>query len=301
MKVSKRVIATLIVIGIVVSIAYYWYTLQQLNVVFTWIEWSPEILREGVNAEFRVRVENWVAFPRSYTLPIYLEKWGGSRVKVSTITISLGPGEKKLITFNITFKEPGFYKLIIGEGDLHLHQLLYVSPLNRTNVFRFAVFGDNRPKDNVMPQPGTFKELIREGNMLHNIPILDGDYIYIPSSVNKEVYILGAVETPWHFLYKESMTLMQVITFARGFTPDAKKEVLVIRGGMTHPRVFKIDTNKILAGDERDFPLRPNDIIYVPDSAISTWNNLLDKIMPSLEAVQSGWMLNEIYQQIDGN
>jgi len=148
--------------------------------------------------------------------------------------------------------------------------------------------------------PVDFKELIREGNMLHNIPILDGDYIYIPSSVNREVYVLGAVETPWHFLYKESMTLMQVITFARGFTLDAKKEVLVIRGGMTHPRVFKIDTNKILSGDERDFPLKPNDIVYVPDSAISTWNNVLEKIMPSLEAVQSGWMLNEIYQQIDG-
>ncbi|MFO7895641.1 MAG: SLBB domain-containing protein [Candidatus Cloacimonadales bacterium] len=148
--------------------------------------------------------------------------------------------------------------------------------------------------------PIDFQELIREGNMLHNIPILDGDYIYIPSSVNREVYVLGAVGTPWHFLYKESMTLMQVITFARGFTDNARSEVLVVRGGLSHPRVFKIDTAKILAGEAQDFPLKPNDIVYVPDSPIASWNKVLSLIMPSLEAIQTGWMMNEIYKQVGG-
>jgi len=148
--------------------------------------------------------------------------------------------------------------------------------------------------------PINFKELIREGNMLHNIPIVDGDYIYIPSSVNKEVYVLGAVVNPWHFLYKESMTLMQVITFANGFTANAREEVLVVRGGMNHPRLYRINTRRILAGEAQDFPLRPNDIVYVPDSPIASWNTTLSLIMPSLEVIQSAWLLNQIYDQIDG-
>jgi polysaccharide export outer membrane protein len=148
--------------------------------------------------------------------------------------------------------------------------------------------------------PVDFQELIREGNMLHNVPIIDGDYIYIPSSVNREVYVLGEVGTPWHFLYKESMTLMQVITFARGFTDNAKSEVLVVRGGLSHPRIFRVDTAKILAGEAQDFPLKPNDIIYVPNSPIASWNKVLSLIMPSLEAIQTGWLMNEIYQQVDG-
>ncbi|MCK4957277.1 MAG: polysaccharide biosynthesis/export family protein, partial [Candidatus Cloacimonetes bacterium] len=118
--------------------------------------------------------------------------------------------------------------------------------------------------------PVSFKELIREGNMLHNIPLIDGDYIYIPSSVNREVYVLGAVGTPWHFLYKESMTLMQVITFARGLTDNARDEVIIVRGGLSHPRVFRINLSRILAGEEHDFPLKPNDIIYVSNTPIAS-------------------------------
>lgn len=146
--------------------------------------------------------------------------------------------------------------------------------------------------------PVNFRELVREGNMLHNIPIIDGDFIYIPSSVNREVYVLGAVGTPWHFLYKESMTLMQVISFARGMTENARNEVIIVRGGLSHPRIFKINISRILDGEEHDFPLKPNDIVYVTDTPIASWNKILNMITPSLEAVQSGWMLNEMYKSL---
>ncbi len=148
--------------------------------------------------------------------------------------------------------------------------------------------------------PVDFKALIREGDMLHNIPLIDGDYIYIPSSVNKEIYVLGEVGKPWHYLYKESMTLMQVITFSNGLAETATSEVAIIRGGLTHPRIFKIDINKILKGEAHDFPLKPNDIIYVPKSPIAKWNKLLGLIMPSLEAVQGGWMMNEMIKDTLG-
>jgi polysaccharide export outer membrane protein len=142
--------------------------------------------------------------------------------------------------------------------------------------------------------PVNLQALVREGDMLHNIPLLNGDYIYISSSVNREVYVLGEVGSPNHFLYKESMTLMQVISFAGGFLNTANLNVVVVRGGLTHPRVFKVDIKAILAGKSKDFPLKPNDIIYVSRSPLASWNNILQLLMPSLEAVQSGWMLQEI-------
>lgn len=142
--------------------------------------------------------------------------------------------------------------------------------------------------------PVNFQALVREGDMLHNIPLLNGDYIYISSSVNREVYVLGEVDSPNHFLYKESMTLMQVISFAGGFLNTANLHVIVVRGGLNHPRVFRVDVKAILAGRTQDFPLKPNDIIYVSRSPLASWNNILQLLMPSLEAVQSGWMLREI-------
>jgi polysaccharide export outer membrane protein len=142
--------------------------------------------------------------------------------------------------------------------------------------------------------PVDFQELIDKGNMLHNIPILDGDYIYLPSAINKEVYVIGEVTQQGHFAYKLNMTLMQAIAFAEGFTTNAKGNVFVLRGGLHHPRIYRIDTKAILQAKIMDFPLKPNDIVYVPRTPLATWNQVLAMVMPSLQAVQTTWLLNDM-------
>ena len=145
--------------------------------------------------------------------------------------------------------------------------------------------------------PVDFVELVRKGDMLQNIPLVDGDYIYIPSSVNREIYVIGEVIAPGHFLFKESMTVMQVISFAQGFKETSTSEIAVIRGGMNHPRIFKINFKSILKGETRDFPLKPNDIVYVPRSKLAEWNKMIGLITPSLELIQGGWMVKEIFKK----
>ncbi len=142
--------------------------------------------------------------------------------------------------------------------------------------------------------PVDFQELIDNGNMLHNIPVLDGDYIYLPSAINKEVYVIGEVLQQGHFAYKLNMTLMQAIAFAEGFTDSAKNQVFILRGGLHHPRIYRIDTRAILQAKIMDFPLKPNDIVYVPRTPLATWNQVLAMVTPSLQAVQTTWLLNDM-------
>ena len=191
---------------------------------------------------------------------------------------------------------PGIYKI---ESDMRVADAIAVarglsSGIFQNNTVELADLERSYLVRNNRILPVDFRALIREGNMLHNIPLINGDYIYIPSSVNREIYVLGEVETPWHFLFKESMTLMQVITFARGLKPTAQPEVIVIRGGLSHPRVFKVNIRKILNGEAPDFPLEPNDIVFAPKSALAKWNDILNMLLPSLEAVQAGWMIDSI-------
>ncbi len=142
--------------------------------------------------------------------------------------------------------------------------------------------------------PVDFLELVRKGNQLHNIPIQDGDYIFIGSLANQELYILGEIMAPNAYLYKENLTLIQLIAFAGGFTDNAASKVYLIRGTLSHPRIFIIDTNAILRGNATDIVLKQNDIIYVPRTLLSEWNTVISLILPSLQAIQSGYIVNSI-------
>jgi len=65
---------------------------------------------------------------------------------------------------------------------------------------------------------------------------------------------------------------------------------------MNNPRIYKVNIKSILHGKARDFPLEPNDIVYAPRGPLAEWNKMLGLIMPSLEAVQDGWMMKETFK-----
>jgi len=138
-------------------------------------------------------------------------------------------------------------------------------------------------------------ELVRKGNPLHNIPLKDKDYIYIPSALNTEVYVLGEVNLPGHYGFKENMTLSQLITYAKGFKVNANlKQVAIIRGTLSNPVVYIANLQDILEGKSRDFRVKPFDIVYIPTSTLGDWNNILSMIMPSLETIQSAYITNQL-------
>jgi len=148
--------------------------------------------------------------------------------------------------------------------------------------------------------PIDFVELVQNGKTIYNIPLFDKDYIYIPSAVNREIYVIGEVNQEGHYFYQENMTLVQSITFAQGFKNSAQSTVYVIRGNLSHPRIFKINTKDILKAKVRDFRLKPNDIVYIPKRPIARWNEIVNNALPSLQAIQSAYFINEIYKDIKG-
>ncbi len=113
-----------------------------------------------------------------------------------------------------------------------------------------------------------FTKLFYEGDTSQNIQLEPGDYIYFPSNIVNEVYILGAVSSPGHTGVTEGLTSLGAITVRGGFTPAAwRKKVLVVRGSQdkTKPEVFEVDASAILAGKAKDVLLKPRDLVYVSD------------------------------------
>ena len=202
--------------------------------------------------------------------------------------VSLIPYDMKSSSFTIMGKvtKPGFYYF---DGSLKL-----ADAIAKAEGLSVGVFDNNtieladlehsfvRRGNEILPID--FDLLLRKGDALMNIPLINGDYIFIPSAMNQEVYIIGEVEKQGYFGFKPNMTAGRLLAHAEGIKNSAGDEILVVRGNLQHPRVYKLSRSAILNGETRDFRLQPNDIIYVPKGVLGHWNAILAEIVPTLEA-----------------
>lgn len=134
--------------------------------------------------------------------------------------------------------------------------------------------------------PVDFKKLVYEGDDLHNIPVLNGDYIYVPSTMSGYIIFLGEVGSNSYVGFTEGMTLLQGLSYVGGLKSETYSSYIrVIRGGKDNTVVYTVDIDKILKGKMKDFDLCANDIIYVPQDGFTKWNTVIRKLLPTLQFV----------------
>jgi len=142
--------------------------------------------------------------------------------------------------------------------------------------------------------PVDFVRLLREGDLRFDIELQPGDYIRIPSGLSKEVYVLGEVNEPMLFAYRENMPMSRTLAQAEGTTPDADlTRIHIIRGAIHNPTVIVTNFRKVIQGEERDVPLQPGDIVYVPPTGLTDWSRMMDKILPSIQTAWNGILISE--------
>ena len=142
--------------------------------------------------------------------------------------------------------------------------------------------------------PVDFVRLIRQGDLRYDISLQSGDYIYIPSGLSKEVYILGEVNNPMLFAFREDMPMSRTLAQAEGFTQDADlKRIHILRGALHNPTVIIINFEEVLDGKAREIRLEPGDVVYVPPTGLTNFSRIVDKIVPTIQALQVGIILGQ--------
>ena len=131
--------------------------------------------------------------------------------------------------------------------------------------------------------PVDFKKAIAEGDRLNNIRIRKGDYIFIAQRMESSVIICGEVKNPHKRLYEDGMGLIETLTAAGWMTDNHWKHVIIIRNGLAHPKLYKVNVDGILAGKCKNITLKAGDIIYVPKDDISEYNVFVKKLLPTAQ------------------
>ena len=136
-----------------------------------------------------------------------------------------------------------------------------------------------------------FQKLFFEGDMSQNIQLEPGDYLYFPSAISNEIYVLGQVTSPGVLGFSRKLTVLGAIARREGFTKAAYREkVLVVRGSLKKPELFVVDTNDVLKGRQADFLLKPKDIIYVSSRPWKFAEDLFDSAVGAfIESAVTVW------------
>ena len=117
------------------------------------------------------------------------------------------------------------------------------------------------------------KDLLESGDQRYNVPVYPGDIVKVTRG--GIVYVIGDVKKPGGFVLRsdQNMSVLKAIALAEGLnSTSAKSRTKIIRtdehsGKRTE---FPIDLGKVLAGKAPDTPLKPADIVFVPNSSGKT-------------------------------
>jgi polysaccharide export outer membrane protein len=134
--------------------------------------------------------------------------------------------------------------------------------------------------------PVDIQALLKEGKFDFNVSLTAGDTLYVPSQRDLKVFILGAVANPGEQLFSQEKTLLEVISKGTPKTSAKLNDVRIIR---THSAVkgelIIADAERILQGQVPDLPLRPGDIVYIPNNLIGSWNDIVEEISPTFSFI----------------
>jgi polysaccharide export outer membrane protein len=142
--------------------------------------------------------------------------------------------------------------------------------------------------------PINFQRLIREGDLQQNVALQSGDVILVPDNASDQAYIFGGAPgsnprggaVPFvNGRLNLLQALAQVGFGQREHFQGKLAKTVVIRSESDRGELFMVDAERILQGEAAPFELAPGDVVYVPTTAITDWNQALDQLLPTLQTI----------------
>ncbi|CAD6561411.1 polysaccharide biosynthesis/export family protein [Paraburkholderia sabiae] len=134
--------------------------------------------------------------------------------------------------------------------------------------------------------------MLDKGDMAQDVSLLPGDVINVPDRVDSRVFVMGEVKTPTPLtMYKGRLSIADALTQAGGIldTDANPRQIYVMRGMKekpTTPEVFHLDMTQpesIMLSTQ--FQLQPMDVVYVGTASSTTFNRVLQQVLPSLQTL----------------
>jgi polysaccharide biosynthesis/export protein len=151
--------------------------------------------------------------------------------------------------------------------------------------------------------PVNFQRLLMQGELTQNIPLRPGDVVVVPDKETEQAFVFagaasgaprgGAVP----FIHGRLNLLQALAAVGYGWRERFQgkwSDTRVIRTEGDRAELFIVDAGAIFDGKAAPFELAPGDVVYVPPTALTNWNQALEQVLPSLQTISG--ILNPFVQ-----
>jgi polysaccharide export outer membrane protein len=151
--------------------------------------------------------------------------------------------------------------------------------------------------------PVDFRRLVLDGDLRQNVRLKSGDVVVVPDHQNEQAFVFGGVPTsnpaggtvPF---VNGHLTLLQALARV-GFGQSERlqcdlSDVHVIRSRGDRGELIVVNASAIMDGEAANFELAPGDVVFVPMTALGSWNQALSLLLPSLQTISG--VLNPFVQ-----
>ncbi len=144
------------------------------------------------------------------------------------------------------------------------------------------------------------EELAREVQEAYTEVLVSPRVDIIVQEMGARFYVLGEVTRPGEFEYERRIDVMQALARAGGYRDSARlSNIVLLRKGQGDEKSFAalLNMREYMAADDRDglLELRPYDIVWVPRSNISRWDNATEQALRGVllaeDVAIKGWSL----------
>lgn len=138
--------------------------------------------------------------------------------------------------------------------------------------------------------PVNFQKLFKGGDISQNIQVQKNDTIFIASSRDNKVYVLGEVANAGSYFSEGGLTLLEAIPLAGGYKRDAETgEVIVIKGGLAEPTLTLVDAESVFTEGkfQNNVPLESGDIVFVPKTRLASMERYFEFATRALQPILS--------------
>lgn len=149
--------------------------------------------------------------------------------------------------------------------------------------------------------PVDFEALVSRGDATQNAELQNGDILNIPSSLVRNIYVLGEVQFPRTVGFVSSLSLMQALTEARGLKNTSDGRIVVVRGSLARPEARAVRFDKILAGKHPNLSLAPGDIVYVPPRSLALMREIVETAITAFANTVSAGSASQLYRRSLGS
>ena len=124
------------------------------------------------------------------------------------------------------------------------------------------------------------RAMLNSGAGMADLRLRRDDVVYIPSTQDRYVSVLGQVQHPGALALESTSTLVKLLAEAGGVTEAAggNPQIHIISPSSGTTRI--VSFKQLLQSSPLDLTLRPGDIIFLPKSGFNKVSYVLDKVSP---------------------